>query len=56
MLYRPAYFNNTGYAIHGSPSVPAYPASHGCIRITNPAMDRYYETLTVGVPVSIYRS
>jgi len=23
-----------GYAIHGSASVPAQPASHGCIRIS----------------------
>ena len=22
-----------GFAIHGYPSVPAYPASHGCVRI-----------------------
>ena len=27
-LYRPAYFVG-GYAIHGSPSVPNFPASHG---------------------------
>ncbi len=25
---------NGGYAIHGSPHVPNYPASHGCIRVT----------------------
>ena len=25
--------------MHGSPSVPNYPASHGCIRVSNPAMD-----------------
>jgi peptidoglycan hydrolase-like protein with peptidoglycan-binding domain len=32
LLYDPLYFYG-GYAIHGSPSVPGYPASHGCIRI-----------------------
>jgi len=31
-LYNAVYFYG-GYAIHGSNSVPAYPASHGCIRI-----------------------
>jgi len=24
-----------GYALHGSPAVPGYPASHGCIRLFN---------------------
>jgi peptidoglycan hydrolase-like protein with peptidoglycan-binding domain len=32
VLYDPLYFYG-GYAIHGSPSVPGYPASHGCVRI-----------------------
>ncbi|HEX6186525.1 MAG TPA: L,D-transpeptidase family protein [Pyrinomonadaceae bacterium] len=32
LLYYPNYIVN-GIAIHGSPSVPAFPASHGCIRI-----------------------
>jgi hypothetical protein len=54
VLYRPAYFNDAGYAIHGEPSVPSYPASHGCVRITVPAMDRLYSQLTVGMPVWIY--
>ncbi len=53
-LYRPAYFVQ-GWAIHGSPSVPTYPASHGCIRVTNSAQDRLYPLLTIGVPVSVYR-
>ncbi len=53
-LYRPAYFFR-GWAVHGSPSVPAYPASHGCIRVTNSAQDRLFPLLTVGTPVSIYR-
>ncbi len=25
--------------MHGYPSVPAYPASHGCARVTGAAMD-----------------
>lgn len=32
MMYYPVYYLS-GIAIHGSPSVPVYPASHGCIRI-----------------------
>jgi lipoprotein-anchoring transpeptidase ErfK/SrfK len=52
-LYRPAYFFQ-GWAIHGSPSVPTYPASHGCIRVTNSAQNRLFPLLTVGTPVSVY--
>ena len=37
-MWRPRYFNG-GYAVHGSPSIPAYPASHGCARVSNSAMD-----------------
>lgn len=38
-LYRPRYFHPDGIAVHGYPSVPAYPASHGCARVSNPAID-----------------
>jgi len=55
VLYRPAYFNYSGYAIHGEPEVPSYPASHGCVRITVPAMDRFYAKLVNGESVWIYR-
>ena len=55
-LWRPAYFAAGGFAIHGAPSVPPYPASHGCIRITIPSMNRLYSSLTVGLPVHVYRS
>jgi len=53
VLYRPAFFYQ-GWAIHGSGSVPSYPASHGCVRITDPAMDRLYALLTIGTPVTVY--
>jgi peptidoglycan hydrolase-like protein with peptidoglycan-binding domain len=55
LLYRPAYFIG-GYALHGSPSVPPFPASHGCIRITTAAMDRLFDRLPVGTPMLVYRS
>lgn len=38
-LYRPRYFHNDGIAVHGYHSVPPYPASHGCVRVTEAAMD-----------------
>jgi lipoprotein-anchoring transpeptidase ErfK/SrfK len=38
VLYRPRYFNQ-GIAVHGYSSVPSYPASHGCVRVSNAAMD-----------------
>jgi N-acetylmuramoyl-L-alanine amidase len=37
-LYRPRYFNG-GIAVHGYPSVPTSPASHGCVRVTLANMD-----------------
>ena len=55
LLYRPAYFIG-GYALHGAPSVPPFPASHGCIRITIAAMDRWFDRLPVGTPMLVYRS
>jgi N-acetylmuramoyl-L-alanine amidase len=55
LLYRPAYFIG-GYALHGAPSVPAFPASHGCIRITTTAMDRLFDRLPVGTPMLVYRT
>ena len=54
-MYRPNYFY-AGYAVHGMTSVPAYPASHGCVRMTVPTMDRMWSSLWVGMPVAIYSS
>ena len=41
-MWRPRYFNG-GYAVHGSPSIPPYPASHGCARVSNSAMNMIWE-------------
>lgn len=38
-LWRPIYFTGSGYAVHGSTSVPPWPASHGCVRVSNAAID-----------------
>lgn len=44
-LYRPKFVVG-GVAVHGSRSIPNYPASHGCIRVANPVMDLIWsETL-----------
>ncbi len=55
LLYRPAYFVG-GYALHGAPSVPPFPASHGCIRITTTAMDKLYDRLALDTPMLVYRT
>ncbi len=54
-LWRPWYFVG-GYAIHGSPSVPAYPASHGCIRVPMWEADWLADRLEIGMEVVVYRS
>jgi len=54
-MYRPNYFHG-GYAVHGMTSVPAYPASHGCVRMTIATMNRMWPSLWIGMPVAIYRS
>lgn len=54
-LYRPKYFYG-GIAFHGYPSVPPYPASHGCVRMTNAAMDWLWEQdeAPIGRRVRVY--
>jgi hypothetical protein len=54
-LWRPKYFTG-GYALHGSPSVPNYPASHGCVRHTNAEINFIWEAnlAPVGTPVTLY--
>ena len=54
-IYRPKYFIG-GVAIHGSMSVPAYPASHGCVRVTVKAMDFIWDNdiLPRGTQVLVY--
>ncbi len=54
-LYRPKFFaGNVG--IHGSPSIPPYPASHGCVRMFNAAMDWIWASgdLSIGTAVWVY--
>ena len=37
-LWRPKYFD-AGFAIHGDSYVPPDPVSHGCVRVSNEAID-----------------
>lgn len=53
LLYYPLYIIG-GIAIHGNPSVPAYPASHGCIRIPMFAAKEFSEMTPIGTVVMVY--
>jgi hypothetical protein len=55
LLYYPNYFSD-GLAIHGNPSVPRTPQSHGCIRIPMSAAADISRRLPVGTIVLIYDS
>jgi lipoprotein-anchoring transpeptidase ErfK/SrfK len=52
-LYDPQYFYK-GWAIHGSNSVPAYPASHGCIRVTRTDAKWLLDVIGIGTTVYLY--
>jgi L,D-transpeptidase catalytic domain/Putative peptidoglycan binding domain len=53
VLLNPMYFYG-GYAIHGNPSVPPYPASHGCIRVPNFVIYRLFSSEPYGETVYVY--
>jgi peptidoglycan hydrolase-like protein with peptidoglycan-binding domain len=52
-LYDPEYFYK-GWAIHGSGSVPGYPASHGCIRVSRSNGTWLLGQIGVGTRVYVY--
>jgi lipoprotein-anchoring transpeptidase ErfK/SrfK len=52
-LYYPNYFHG-GVAVHGSNSVPAYPASHGCVRIPRFADRAFSAMVRVGTEIFVY--
>jgi len=52
-LRDPLYFTG-GYAIHGNPSVPPYPASRGCVRIPMWVAPLLYRTVPYGETVYVY--
>ncbi len=51
-LFNPLYFNE-GIAIHGFPSVPTEPASHGCVRIPMAAARWFGDRVPDGTPVYV---
>jgi lipoprotein-anchoring transpeptidase ErfK/SrfK len=53
-LFNPKYFHNDGIAIHGYTSVPPFPASHGCARITLEASRYLWKKIPIGTRVWIY--
>ena len=55
-LYRPRYFHADGVAVHGYNSVPGHAASHGCARVTLPAMDMIWanDLMPKGSAVWVY--
>ena len=55
LLYYPSYFSD-GLAIHGNPSVPNSPQSHGCVRIPMWAAIEVSNALPVGTILLIYDS
>ncbi|MCH9837893.1 L,D-transpeptidase family protein [bacterium] len=52
-IYRPKYFVG-GVAVHGSSSIPNYPASHGCVRVSVPAMDWIWDSGILPIDTSVW--
>lgn len=52
-IYRPKYFNG-GIALHGAYQVPAVPASHGCVRLSTPAMDFLWSSGLVPLGTTVW--
>ena len=55
LLYYPNYIYG-GVAIHGNPSVPTRPASHGCIRIPMFAAVEFSQLTPIGTEVLVYET
>ncbi|UJW35366.1 L,D-transpeptidase family protein [Saccharothrix sp. AJ9571] len=53
-MYRPSYITNTGIALHGGEPVESHPASNGCIRLTDQAIDEIFPALKPGTAVSVH--
>jgi peptidoglycan hydrolase-like protein with peptidoglycan-binding domain len=53
VLWYPSYFLR-GFAIHGYPEVPPYPASHGCVRVPMWLAPALYAQIPVGTAIFIY--
>jgi lipoprotein-anchoring transpeptidase ErfK/SrfK len=40
--------------VHGSNSIPNYPASHGCVRVSVPAMDFIWEQNLMPMRITVW--
>jgi lipoprotein-anchoring transpeptidase ErfK/SrfK len=49
-----AYFTGA-YATHGYPSVPPFPASHGCLRVPIADALSLFRWIRIGTRVDVYR-
>ncbi|WP_426573572.1 L,D-transpeptidase family protein [Aquihabitans sp. McL0605] len=54
-LYNPVYFNG-GIAVHGAASIPAHPASHGCVRIPMSIAEYFPTLVNTGDTIEVFRS
>jgi hypothetical protein len=56
-LWRSKFFDS-GFAIHGDSDVPPYPASHGCVRVSNEAINWIWadNVMPLGTEVWVHRS
>ena len=52
-LYYPSYFLG-GLAIHGSNSIPAFPASHGCVRVPRFADQALFRMIKMQMEIYLY--
>jgi len=52
-IYRPKYFDG-GIALHGSNNIPAYPASHGCVRLSTDAMDWIWDNNVIPMGTTVW--
>ncbi|WP_233625266.1 L,D-transpeptidase family protein [Actinoplanes sp. ATCC 53533] len=53
LLWRPKYFNG-GIAVHGANSVPPYPASHGCARLSISAMNWIWKNNKIPIDTRVW--
>jgi len=53
VLYYPSYFLG-GLAIHGSNSIPAFPASHGCVRVPRFADQALFRMIKMDMQIFLY--
>ncbi|KGN39419.1 endopeptidase [Knoellia subterranea KCTC 19937] len=52
-MWRPTYWKGD-FAIHGSQSIPPYPASHGCCRVSTAAQDMLWAEGRVAMGRRVY--